>query len=154
MFPAPTFCDAQGRWGIGTDSHIRLDAAGELRQLEYSQRLVHRRRNVLARRDQASSGTSLFEAALRGGAQALALPVGAIAAGCRADFLELDGAHPDLTARGPELTLDTWLFALGRSLIRQVVAGGETVVEHGRHRHRDRIDAAYRRVIGQLLHAD
>ena len=154
VFPARAFCDAQGRWGIGTDSHIRLDAAGELRQLEYSQRLVHRRRNVLARADQASSGTSLLEAALRGGAQALALPVGAIAAGCRADFLELDEAHPDLAGRGPELTLDTWVFAVGRSLIRQVIAGGQTVVEHGRHRHRDRIEAAYRRVLGRLLHAD
>jgi formiminoglutamate deiminase len=154
VFPAPAYCGARGRWGIGTDSHIRLDAAGELRQLEYSQRLVHRRRNVLARPDQPSSGTSLFEAALSGGAQALALPVGAIAAGCRADFLELDGAHPDLAGRGPELTLDTWLFAAGRSLIRQVIAGGQTVVEHGRHRLRDRIDATYRRVLGRLLHAD
>src|SRR6185437_3369658 len=38
-FPAVTYRNAGGHWAIGTDSHILLDAAGELRQLEYSQRL-------------------------------------------------------------------------------------------------------------------
>ncbi len=46
----------------------------ELRQLEYSQRLALRQRNVLAAPGQ-SNGRALFEAALTGGAQALAFPV-------------------------------------------------------------------------------
>ena len=150
IFPAPAYREAGGRWGIGTDSHIRLDAAGELRQLEYAQRLIRRQRNVLARPDQPSTGASLLEEALRGGAQALALPVGAIATGYRADFLGLDAQHPDLAGRGPDVTIDTWLFAVGRSLIRDVIAGGRTVVENGRHKDRDRIDATYRRTLKSL----
>jgi formimidoylglutamate deiminase len=153
IFPAPAYREAGGRWAIGTDSHIRLDAAGELRQLEYAQRLIRRERNVLARPEQPSTGASLLEEALRGGAQALALPVGAIATGHRADFLGLDAQHPDLAGRGPELTIDTWLFAVGRSLIRDVIAGGRTVVENGRHKDRDRIDPAYRRTLKRLLQA-
>ncbi len=152
IFPAPAYRDAGGRWGIGTDSHIRLDAAGELRQLEYAQRLILRRRNVLARPDQRSTGASLLEAALGGGAQALALPVGAIAPGCRADFLGLDARHPDLAGRDTDAAIDTWLFAAGRSLIKDVIAGGRVVVENRRHTHRDRINAAYCRTLSSLLH--
>ena len=151
IFPSLAYAQAAGRWGIGTDSHIRLDAAGELRQLEYAQRLAHRARTVLARSDQPSSGASLLEAAWRGGAQALALPVGAIASGCRADFIGLDAQHPDLTGRTTDSAIDTWVFASGRSLIKDVIAGGEHVVENGRHQDRDRIDAAYRRTLSRLL---
>ena len=151
-FPAPAYRAAGGRWGIGTDSHIRLDAAGELRQLEYAQRLLRRERNVLARPDQPSTGTSLLEEALRGGAQALALPVGAIARGCRADFLALDAQHPDLAGRDSDAVIDTWLFAAGRSLIKDVITGGRTVVENGRHKDRDRINTAYCRTLNRLLH--
>ena len=152
IFPAPAYRAAQGRWGIGTDSHIRLDAAGELRQLEYAQRLLQRQRNVLARPDQPSTGTSLYQEALAGGAQALGLPVGAIAPGHRADFLALDADHPDLAGRALDAVLDTWIFAQGRSLIRDVIASGRIVVENRRHLERERIDAAYRRTLRKLLH--
>src|SRR5579864_7802405 len=49
IFPAGEFLAAAGRIGIGSDSNIRVDAAEELRTLEYSQRLALRARNVLAR---------------------------------------------------------------------------------------------------------
>jgi formimidoylglutamate deiminase len=152
IFPAADYRAAQGRWGIGTDSHIRLDAAAELRQLEYAQRLLLGQRNVLARPDQPSTGASLYQAALSGGAQALGLPVGAIAPGHRADFLVLDADHPDLAGRARDTVLDTWIFAQGRSLIRDVIAGGRIVVENRRHRERERIDAAYRRTLRKLLY--
>ncbi len=151
IFPAAAYRDARGHWAVGTDSHILLDAAGELRQLEYSQRLVRRSRNVLADSARPSTGESLYQAALSGGAQALALPVGALAAGNRADLLILDADHPDLAGRGEDAVIDTWVFAAGRSLIRDVIAGGRTVVENRRHIGRDRIDAAYRRTLTRLL---
>lgn len=151
IFPAAAYREAAGSWAVGTDSHVLLDAAGELRQLEYSQRLVRRARNVLADPACRSSGESLYRAALAGGAQALALPVGAIAAGHRADLLILDRDHPDLAGRGDDTVIDTWVFAAGRPLIRDVISGGRTVVENRRHVERDRIDAAYRRTVTRLL---
>ena len=154
IFPAAAYAQAQGRFGVGTDSHILLDAAGELRQLEYSQRLSLRSRNILAGPGQPSTGESLYECVLAGGAQALALPVGAIAHGCRADFLILDEAHPDLAERGEDTAIDTWVFAVGRPLIRDVVAAGHTVVENRRHVARARIDAAYRRTMVRLLRTE
>jgi formiminoglutamate deiminase len=151
IFPAAAYRDARGHWAAGTDSHILLDAAGELRQVEYSQRLLRRSRNVLADPARPSTGESLYQAALAGGAQALALPVGALAPGHRADFLILDADHPDLAGRGEDAVIDTWVFAAGRALIRDVIAGGRTVVENRRHIERDRIDEAYRRTLTRLL---
>ena len=71
IFPAPPFLEQGGRFGVGSDSNVSLDAADELRVLEYSQRLAQRARNVLARAEGQSTGRSLFEAALLGGSQAL-----------------------------------------------------------------------------------
>ncbi len=150
-FPAVAFRNAGGRWGIGSDSHIQLTAAGELRQLEYGQRLHSRTRNALATLERPSTAGSLYEAALSGGAQALGQRIGAIAPGYRADFLVLDDTHPDLQGRTGDTALDTWVFAGGRRLIRAVIAGGRTVVDNGRHHDRERIDAAYRRVVIRLL---
>lgn len=151
IFPAAAYRDNQGHWAIGTDSHVLLDAAGELRQLEYTQRLQLRSRNILASAERPCSGESLYQDALAGGAQALALPVGSIAEGCRADFLILDTDHPDLAGRDEQSVIDTWVFATGRPLIRDVFAAGRKVVRNGRHLARDRIDAAYRRTLTRLL---
>ena len=91
IFNGADYLAAGGRFGVGTDSNIQIDAAAELRQLEYGQRLAHRARNVM-------TGTSrrvrparrLFETALAGGAQALQQPIGALAPGMRADIVLLD----------------------------------------------------------------
>ncbi|HEY2591077.1 MAG TPA: formimidoylglutamate deiminase [Steroidobacteraceae bacterium] len=150
-FPAVEYVAAGGRWAIGSDANIYLDAAGELRQLEYSQRLLRRIRNALATAEQPSTGRRLFDVATAGGAQSLGQRIGAIAPNHRADFLILDESHPDLEGRSGDALLDTWVFAGGRTMIRAVISGGERIVEGHRHRDRARLDAAYRRVISRLI---
>jgi formimidoylglutamate deiminase len=150
-FPGTAYRDAGGKWGIGTDSNVCLDAAAELRQLEYSQRLAVQARNCFASQLQPSTGRTLYGAALAGGAQALGQPVGAIAVGHRADFVVLDETHPDLIGRSSDAVLDTWIFAGSRSFIRRVIAQGHTLVEAGRHRDRERVDAKYVQVMARLM---
>ena len=81
IFPAPPFVEQGGRYGVGSDSNVLLDGAEELRVLEYSQRLAQRARNVLARAEGQSTGRSLFDAALAGGAQALSARAGGVGSG-------------------------------------------------------------------------
>jgi cytosine/adenosine deaminase-related metal-dependent hydrolase len=76
VFPATGFLGAGGAFGIGTDSNVLINVAQELRQLEYSQRLRDRIRNALAGGANCSTGRTLYEAALRGGAQAVGLGIG------------------------------------------------------------------------------
>ncbi|WP_258223993.1 formimidoylglutamate deiminase, partial [Stenotrophomonas sp. HMWF003] len=56
LFPMQAFARAGGRFGVGSDSNVLIDAAEELRLLEYGQRLQLRGRNVLAPGDGQSSG--------------------------------------------------------------------------------------------------
>ena len=149
IFDGARFIDYGGRFGVGTDSNIQIDAAAELRQLEYSQRLRDRTRNVLSRREGDSTGLQLYAGALAGGAQALGRDIGAIGAGRRADLVVFDAAHPDL-AGGVHTWLDAYVFVAGSTLIRTVIVGGEAVVQDGRHMRRDAITARYRRVVARM----
>jgi formiminoglutamate deiminase len=150
FFNGPDFLHAAGRFGVGTDSNIDIDAAGELRQLEYSQRLLHRGRNVMATMEGESTGRRLFTQALAGGAQALQRETGAIAVGKRADIVVLDPSHPDLAAARDDVWLDTWIFVAGRSAVKDAFVDGEYVVADGVHRKRDAIEKRYRATLKRL----
>ena len=153
IFNGAGYLRAQGRFGIGTDSNIQIDAAAELRQLEYGQRLTQRARNVMTRKEGESTGRRLFATALAGGAQALQRPIGALAVGARADVVLLDGKHSDLASRQGDQWLDAWIFVAGRAVVKTVLVGGEAVVEAGRHRGREAIEARYKSVVAGLLAA-
>jgi formimidoylglutamate deiminase len=153
IFDGASYLAAGGRFGIGTDSNIQIDAAGELRQLEYSQRLRRRARNVMTLHEGESTGRRLFAAVLAAGAQALQRPIGALAVGSRADIVVLDADHPDLAARSGDHWLDAWIFVAGRSAIKTVLVGGETVVEAGRHKTRPAIEARFKAAIAKLAAA-
>jgi formimidoylglutamate deiminase len=150
IFPAREFLEAGGRFGVGTDSNVLIGIADELRQLEYGQRLKHRERNVLSGGPRVSTGRTLFDGALAGGAQALAQPVEGLQAGARADIVTLDTTHPSLAGRRGDAVLDGWIFAAGAGAVACVWAGGNKVVEGGRHRlrakARDMFNAAVRRL--------
>lgn len=151
IFSAREFLDAGGAFGVGTDSNVLIGAADELRQLEYGQRLKHRQRNVLSAGAGRSTGRTLFDRALAGGAQALAQPAVGLAPGARADIVTLDTAHPSLAGRAGDAVLDGWIFAAGSGAIDCVWAGGRKVVEGGQHglrqAARERFKAAVRRLI-------
>jgi formiminoglutamate deiminase len=150
IFGGARYLAAGGRFGIGTDSNIQIDAAAELRQLEYAQRLARCERNVMTLHEGESTGRRLLESVLAAGAQALARPAGALAPGTRADIVLLDAEHPDLAARRGDRWLDAWIFVAGRSAVTTVLAGGECVVELGRHRLRPQIEARYKAVLARI----
>jgi formiminoglutamate deiminase len=153
IFRAVDYQAAGGIWGVGSDSNVETDAAGELRLLEYSQRLSLRGRNLLSRREGDSTGRRLFDQAAAGGAQALGQDMGRIAPGARADLLLLDPDHPDLAAAEGDRILDAFIFCGGRSMLQSVMAGGRIVVSQGRHHQRDAIRARYRSCLTRLLSA-
>jgi formimidoylglutamate deiminase len=153
IFPARAYLDQGGRFALGTDSNILIDAAGELRALEYSQRLEARARNLLARREGASVGASLFAGALAGGARALAVESAGLQVGAAADIVALDMDHPALVERQGDAILDAWIFAVGREAVAAVWRAGKQVVADGRHRNASPIAARYRATLRRLLDA-
>jgi formimidoylglutamate deiminase len=150
IFPARRFLGEGGSFAIGTDSQINVSVADDLRQLEYSQRLRDRERNVLADGPGRSTGRRLFDAALKGGAKALAQPMGAIEVGKRADISVLDTAHPILEGRDDDALIDSWVFAGGQACISDVFVAGLHVVKDRRHVDEERILDRFRRTVSRL----
>jgi formiminoglutamate deiminase len=153
IFPAPQFLEAGGAFGIGTDSNVSIRVADELRQLEYSQRLRDRARNVVGASDARSTGRVLFESAIRGGGQALGVESG-ITPGAAADFVSLDLASPALVAREGDSVLDSLIFAGGARCIEGVWRAGRKLVSDGCHIERDLIARTFQETLRKLLRQD
>ena len=148
IFAAPLFVEHGGRFGVGSDSNVLIGLPDELRQLEYSQRLAHRARNVMARAG-GSTGRSLFDAALDGGSQALGAGPSQILAGGPADLVSLDHDHPSLAGKMGDVILDAWIFANGRQ-VDCVWVHGKKQVSGGRHAKREAVAARFRKVMTAL----
>ena len=149
IFNGVEFHAAGGRFGVGSDSDIRISLAEELRQLEYSQRLRHKGRAMLAE-PARSTGRALLEGAAWGGAQALRRASGAVAPGLWGDLMALDLAHLDLEGKSGDALLDSWIFAGDDRMVSDVWAAGRHMVQGGRHVARDAIEARARAVFRGL----
>jgi formimidoylglutamate deiminase len=152
IFGMDAWSTGGGRWGVGSDSHVTVNAAEELRMLEYSQRLDRRRRNIIASQDEPHVGTAMTLAAVAGGAAASGRPIRGLAVGQRADFVALDGADPLIAGLAAPDALDAHVFASHRrSAIATVTVGGRPVVRQGRHPlHAEAADAFVRARVSLL----
>ena len=150
-FNAPEFIERGGAFGIGSDSNVLIGVSDELRQLEYSQRLALKARNVLASGDMVSTGRALLDRALRGGSQALGVTRFGLTEGGFADIVSLDAPSVALAGRAGDAILDSWIFGAGRALVDCVWARGRKVVKDGRHHSRETVALRFRQVIERLL---
>lgn len=150
LFDLRGWLDANGRFGIGSDSHVSVDPVEELRWLEYGQRLRERRRNV-AGGDGSSTGTRLFEAAVSGGARSLGRGEGGLRVGARADVVVLDAESPLFAGGGVETILDRWVFSGNVPVVSDVFVGGRRVVHEGRHSLEEDVARRYRLTLERLL---
>ena len=125
LFPAEAYLAEGGAIGVGSDSHVSVDPAEELRWLENGQRLFSGRRTVLADGPGASVGVGLLRRACRGGATALGRPIGALEPARRADFVVLE----DTTGFGDDPTelVDRWVFAPAGVRVAATVVSGRMV---------------------------
>ena len=144
IFRATDYIAQGGTFGIGSDSNIATFAAQELQQLEYSQRLRDRQRNVLAAMETPHVAANLWTRAAQGGARAAGRPEQGLTAGGMASFVELTSPEPAaLLPVDPEAALDFHVFA-GRGFhVGDVVVRGRKVVAGGHHPLEDRITADY-----------
>lgn len=146
-FPGHLYLAADGRFGIGTDSNVRIGVTDELRHLEYAQRLQLRSRNVFSTHT-VSTGRSLFDAAFLGGQQALGVAVRGIVIDAPADLVSLttDSWEGD----DGDTLLNCWIFARGVA-VNDVWVSGRQVVQGGQHVDRESVTMAYRTALSQLI---
>ncbi len=147
IFDGPGWFAAGGAWGLGTDSNIRISLTGEARMLEYSQRLAHRARAVLAT-GAASCGRVLLEGAARGGAQAAGREAGEIRVGAWADLMV--PAAGAVQGHGGDQALDALVFAAPDAPVDSLWSAGRRLVREGRHHARDAVAARYAATLAAL----
>lgn len=144
IFDLPRWEEHGGIWGIGSDSHIGVNAAEELMVLEYGQRLQRQQRNVAASATDPHVATHLVQRAVSGGAQAAGRAIAGIALGQQADLVSLQATHPALDGLPVAEQLDAHVFASSRtSAIDNVWVAGRAVVTQGRHALHDGAQRAF-----------
>ncbi|MCZ4281408.1 formimidoylglutamate deiminase [Kiloniella laminariae] len=149
IFDGVRYLAAGGKFGIGSDSNIRISLAEELRTLEYSQRLRDRGRAVLATATQ-STGRVLLEGAALGGAQAGQRNAGVLKAGKTADIFALDANAVDLLGKEGDALLDSYIFAGDDRMITDVWSAGRHLVKEGRHIKHDLLVERYKKTMKSL----
>lgn len=149
IFDGVSFLANAGRFGIGSDSNVRISLVEELSLLEYTQRLRDHGRAAMATQSR-STGRMLYESAAAGGAQATGRDAGVIAPGKLADLLALDADSIALTGLNGDALLDSYLFAGNDDLVTDVWSGGRHVVKDGGHINAEDITQQYRKTISKL----
>jgi formimidoylglutamate deiminase len=151
IFRLTEFLNANGRIAIGGDSHIAVDPAEELKALEYSQRLLHRRRNVSASAAVPQTAARLWAETARNGAQVLGLNAGEIAVGKRADFVVVDTDHVSIAGRDGAQALASYVFVTGRRAVRDVMVAGAWLVKDRLHALEESARVDYRAAGRRML---
>ena len=150
IFPTQSFMQQGGKVALGSDSHIAVNLADEIRTLEYGQRLTSHQRAVLTSKDSNSVGNNLYAHCAKWGADTVSQNIGEIAEGKRADLLVLDENHPSLYAKPSEFVLDAAIFACDRIPVKHVMVAGKWVIKDNSHQHETKICDDYRRVVKRL----
>jgi len=150
FLPGMELLDAGARIAIGTDSQTMIDPLGEVRLLEYHERLRRQHRILIhatTHGDQRlETAPVLLSVATGEGARSLRLAAGRIEPDAFADFVAFDLDHRAL-AGWTEDTLDA-LLALSAppSVVSDVWVGGVQRIHAGRHRLDREAEAAFRSV--------
>lgn len=143
LFPLRDYLEAEGRWGIGSDSHISVSPVEELRWLEYGQRLITRHRNI-AVQDSNSVGESLLHGVVASAAASTGLA-------SENDYVVLDDNAAIFAGAHANDVIDRWIFSGNRAAIREVHVGNRRVVDAGRHAQHEQIAGEYQRTLRALL---
>ncbi|MBC5809582.1 MAG: amidohydrolase family protein [Candidatus Eremiobacteraeota bacterium] len=133
----------EGFTAIGSDSHVAIDVAEEVRWLEYGQRLRHERR-MGARPSPLAGGGDSFVRSLGDRLYADLALCGALSLGRRAGLLTA-GASADVVVLAYDAvtppSLDVPIFRSGAWRVRDVFSRGRQVVRNGAHERRGAVMA-------------
>lgn len=119
--------DAGCSLALGSDSQALIDPFEEARALELDQRLASGRRGV-------HSAAELLAAATAGGQASIGRDdAGSIAAGMRADLVNVALDGPRLAGTAAANALESLVYAAAPADVRAVISGGREIVSGGVH---------------------
>ena len=150
IFRGKSWLKEGGKYGIGTDSNVKISLFEELRTLEYSQRLKYKNRIVLKKNLNFTIGRNLIESILEGGGIASGRKTGQIKKGYWADVLALDLTSFNYSHLNDDEKLDYLIFSEKNNIISSVFSAGRLLVKDGQHIKKDKIMKDYKTVLQEL----
>lgn len=150
IFRLTDYAAAQGKWSIGTDSHISLNPLEDLRWLDYAQRLVTHKRNTF------DDGASLLlNETFFSGKSAMGLAAGdTFEIGHPFDGVVFDASAPSLSHQSWPHLLSSILYTADSGSIIGTIVNGRWVVRNQRHENTQRFREAYRRVMRTIYNTN
>lgn len=149
IFDAVRFLENGGRFGIGSDSDLRISLTEELRTLEHSQRYKTNQRTVLAK-PHGSNAEYLLTQAATGGAQALGRQSGSLEVGQWADMFTIDPKAILADGLEESLALDYWMFAARQDNVENLWSAGRHIVKDGQHIMRAEFEQGFKKTARKL----
>jgi formimidoylglutamate deiminase len=122
FFRMTDFTEENGKWCIGTDSHIGLNPLEELRMIDYRQRLLSNLRNPFS----SDAGSSMIEQSSLNGRHAMGIHTENFFEMNRAfDAVVFDGASPLIASTSLSSLLSTILYTSDSSFILGTLVNGQ-----------------------------
>lgn len=151
LFRLKEYIESNGRWSIGTDSHIGLDPKEELRLLDYGQRLITHKRNTYYTSKNGDSGHVGYWESLISGRKAMGIGHSAwLAEGTPLDAVVVDATHPLIQASSHKNLLSTYIYAGDSSFNLGTLVDGKWVMRKGEHPDRITISSNFVKALKQL----
>lgn len=149
IFPANSLIQNDGFFGIGSDSQISISPPEELKFLEYTQRLVNKKRMVLATKQFANNGVSLLNDAVIGGNKARGEIKSGIMPGARGDLIELNDKNNSCHSLTPDQVVNNWIFTNPNKMVQGVIVGGRQVVYDHAHPQKQKFSKSYQKMVSE-----
>jgi formimidoylglutamate deiminase len=147
IFRMKEFAAMNGRWSIGTDSHIGLNPWEEFRMMDYRQRITTHHRNTFS----GDAAKYLVDEEIITGRHAMGLPAGEFfAPGQPMDALILDARSPLLAATSLRHILSSAVYAGDSHLHLGTLVNGKWIVKQQAHIRQEAIRSEFEMTMRHL----
>ncbi|MFK8038864.1 MAG: formimidoylglutamate deiminase [Crocinitomicaceae bacterium] len=151
IFPLKKFQNYDGKWSIGTDSHIGLNPFEELRILDYGQRLTSHTRNTFNSKSEGNSGEYAIKQSLIAGRKAMGNYNGDyFRVGEKLNAVLLDANHPLMSTASIDNLLNTMVYASDSSMQYGTIANGVLLIRSGQHINQSEIYSDFNKTIRRI----
>ena len=150
IFPLKEFLSENGRWSIGTDSHIGLNPLEEIRLLDYGQRLITHNRNTFGNNISGDNGSIAIESSFINGKKSMGEDQDVFfQIGQKFDALVISESHPLINQTSFKNLSNTIVYSSDISSYKGTIVNGDWVIREGKHKD-ENIEANFKSTLKTL----
>jgi len=151
FFRLKQFRQSGGKISIGTDSNIALSPFEDIRWLDYGQRLLSQKRNVLCDSPGQDSGSSIFKEVWHAGRNAAGYEKSAyFSIGRSLDAVIIDEESPTLIQKPDDHLLSSIIYSGDQSMIKSTIVSGKTTYTNKSQTNYSQILSGYKKAMSEV----